>query len=107
MLETVVMLDAGYGSRDPWLAWVRRSDKHRLITVSSDTTWWCEKLHKELAGTRIVTGFPQRPESLQRDRILHIRTALDHWQVVTTALPVTLRMLRVPRLAPDTVATAP
>jgi hypothetical protein len=107
LLDTVVMLDAGYGSRDPFLAWVRRSDKHRLITVSSDTTWWCHELHKQLPGTRTIAGFPERPESMQHERIVHIRTTLDHWQVVTTALPATLAMLRVPRLAAPTLAVAP
>src|SRR5689334_20454204 len=27
ILDTVVMLDAGYGDREPWLAWMKKSDK--------------------------------------------------------------------------------
>lgn len=99
-LATVVLLDAGYGARTPYLAWVRRSTDHRLITVSSETEWWCRVLHHHLPSTHTVRGVPARPEALRGDRIIHVRTELDHWGVVTRALGATLRMLRVPELAP-------
>lgn len=99
-LATLVLLDAGYGTRMTYLKWVRRSTDHRLITVSSDTQWWCQQLHRQLPSTRNVDGMPARPEALQTQRIVHIRTSLDHWQVVTRALPTTLRMLRAERIAP-------
>lgn len=106
-LDTIVMLDSGYGAHEQWVDWAKQPG-HRLITVSSDTEWWFKKLHKDLP-THSIVGFPSRPESLQRVRLLHIKTTLDHWQVVTTALPATLRMLRVPRLVtpPDKLAATP
>lgn len=98
-LATVVLLDAGYGERTPYLEWVRRSTDHRLITVSSDTEWWCRVLHHHLPSTRTVAGVPARPEALRGQRIVHVRTQLDHWGVVTRALGATLRMLQVPPVA--------
>jgi hypothetical protein len=101
MLSTVVLLDAGYGARPAYLSWLRKAPAHRLITVSSDTVWWGNMLHAHLPATRTIAGIPKQPETLQRDRAIHVRTNLDHWQVVTKALPATLRMLRAPQLGDE------
>jgi len=101
-LGTLVLLDAGYGPRIPYLEWIRSSPTRRLITVASDTLAWTTVLHRYLPSTRTVDGFapwgPTQLAALQAERILHIRTDLDHWQVVTVALPAMLRILRAPPL---------
>ena len=101
-LGTVVLLDAGYGFKAPYLDWIRSAAHRRLITVASDTLAWTTALHRFLPSTHTVDGFapwePTELAMLQAQRILHIRTDLDHWQVVTVALPATLRLLRAPPL---------
>jgi hypothetical protein len=99
-LDTTILLDAGYGSRQPYVEWFRRAPHHRLITVSSSlTAWWSMVLARHL-GAKTVVGFPERPEAVGSARAVHVRTDLDHWQVVTTALPAALQMLQASPLAP-------
>jgi hypothetical protein len=100
-LDTVVMLDAGYGEREPYVTWIRgdAEQRRRLITISSETAWWGGVLHGSLPGSRsVATALPRLSAEelgrLARERVVHLRDpALDHWQTVTTALPVALRLL--------------
>jgi hypothetical protein len=103
-LDTVVMLDAGYGPHEPFIDWGRKGGNHRLISVSTMTTWWGNAVHRAL-GSRTIDDFatlgPKQLESLGRERLIHFHApGLDHWQVVTCGLSATLRMLRASKLAP-------
>jgi hypothetical protein len=100
ILDTVVLFDAAYGEIDEYKNWIQASDKHRLIDVGDDTRKWTEELHKGLADTVVLDGFPppdkEVPKELRRARILYIRSNVGHLPLVTggIALPTTLRMLR-------------
>jgi hypothetical protein len=99
-LDTVVLLDAGYGEKQPYGEWMRKAASHRLITISSATYWWSRGLAKQFVpGMTQIEGFakldnPRLVAMLSRERAVHVETSLDHWQVVTTALPKALAMLR-------------
>jgi hypothetical protein len=100
-LDTAVLLDAGYGARTPYVEWLKKSASHQLITISAETTWWSQELSKMVAVEE-VDGFgklgPRSLDRLGHERAVFIKTDLDHWQVVTTTLPATLRMLRATKL---------
>ncbi|MEO8699039.1 MAG: hypothetical protein ABI867_03315 [Kofleriaceae bacterium] len=103
-LDMVVMLDAGYGPHEPFIEWARKERNHRLISLSTMTTYWGNAVHRAL-GSRVIDDFstlgPRTLESLSRERLVHVHApGLDHWQVVTVGLNVTLQMLRAVKLAP-------
>jgi hypothetical protein len=100
ILDTVVLFDAAYGELDSYKTWILASDKHRLIDVGDNTRKWTEELHKDLAESVVLEGFPPAdqvvPRALRRARIIYIRSNVGHFPLVTggIALPLTLRMLR-------------
>lgn len=110
ILDTVVLFDAAYGEIDQYKAWIQASEKHRLIDVGDDTRKWTEQLHKGLADTVVLDGFPPPdkpvPRELKRARILYIRSNVGHFPLVTggIALPTTLRMLRGKQLLDEPLA---
>lgn len=104
ILDTVVLFDAAYGELDSYKQWILASDKHRLIYVGDNTRKWTEELHKDLAESVVLDGFPPAdrpvPRELRRARIIYIRSNVGHFPLVTggVALPLTLRMLRAKKL---------
>lgn len=99
-LDTVVMLDAGYGDMLPYAAWVNGAKTRRLISVGDDTIGWTTALHRRLPGTVTLDTFakladPAVRARLQHARLLHIKSDLGHMRVVTAAiaLPTLLRLL--------------
>jgi hypothetical protein len=97
-LDTVVMLDAQYLEYG-LLPWLRASTQRRLINIVYETTRFSDYLHRRLPSTTRVEGLP--PAGLPDGRILHVRTDVGHWELVTdgVALPLALRALGVPRVA--------
>jgi hypothetical protein len=104
MLDTVVLLDAVYSEVDAFKAWILGDDKRRLINVSDGTRKLAEQLHADLPDTVVLDSFPTLqqgiPKSAARARILHIKSSLGHFPLVTggIALPMVLRTLRAKRL---------
>lgn len=107
-LDTVVLLDAGYGEMAPFRDWIRARQDHRLISVGDDTIRWTTALHRWLPSTRKIEAFSELADrtlldQLQHERVVHIRSNLGHMRVVTggIALPILLRMLQATPLAID------
>lgn len=96
-LDTVVLLDALYTDYG-LLGWLRASRQRRLVNIAYETGRFSDYLHRRLPSTRRVDGLP--PEGLPDARILYVRTAAGHWELVTdgVALPLALRAIGVPRL---------
>lgn len=97
-LDTVVMLDALYVEYG-LLPWLRSSTQRRLINIVYETTRPSNFLHRRLRDSRRVDGLP--PAGLPDARILHVRTDVGHWELVTdgVALPLALRAIALPRVA--------
>ncbi len=104
-LDTMVLLDAGYGS----LWWVRRwilgKPHRRLINVGDDTRMFTDRLHRYLPGTMALQGWdafsdPAQVERLAHERIIYVRTTIGHHDIASgaLALPSVLRILGAPRL---------
>jgi hypothetical protein len=104
-LDTMVLLDAGYGQ----LWWVRQwllgKPHRRLINVGDDTRVFTDRLHRSLPGTLTLQGFgafadPAQVERLARERIVYVRTTIGHHDIASgaLALPAVLRILGAPRL---------
>ncbi|HEY6175550.1 MAG TPA: hypothetical protein VIX73_13925, partial [Kofleriaceae bacterium] len=100
-LDTVVLLDALYVEYG-LLPWLRASDQRRLVNIVYETGRSSNYLHYRLPSTRRVDGLPA--DGLPAARILYVRTAVGHWELVTggVALPLALRAIDVP-----TVPSAP
>lgn len=112
-LDTVALVDGAYGELVRYRAWLLRSGRRRLIDVGGDTRWRTDPFHRSLPGTYVVEGFPAPeegalPEGAERARVLYIRAARDHMDLVTdgVALPMILRALRAP-LVDDGPRSAP
>ena len=104
-LDTVALLDGGYGFKTPYIEWFRCASTHRFLTVSSDAVVVhgpraLDPLH-EIDG--LAKLGPHVVQMLGRERAVHVKTKLDHWGVVTTALVPTLQMLDAVRLPPPTL----
>jgi hypothetical protein len=97
-LDTIVMLDALYVEYG-LLPWLRASRQHRLINIVYETSRFSDFLHRRLPSTHRVDGLP--PDGLPDARILHVRTDVGHWELVTdgVALPLALRAIGIPRVA--------
>jgi hypothetical protein len=96
-LDTVVLLDALYTDYG-LLGWLRASRQHRLINIAYETGRFSDYLHRRLPSTRRVDRLP--PDGLPDARIVYVRTAAGHWELVTdgVALPLALRAIGVPQL---------
>jgi hypothetical protein len=104
-LDTLVLLDAGYGH----LWWVRRwilgKPHRRLITIGDDTLVFTDRLHRYLPGTVRVQGFDSFADQAQvarlaRERIVYVRTRIGHYDIASgaLALPSVLRILGAPAI---------
>ena len=105
-LDTLVLLDAGYGH----LWWVRswildKKPQRRLINVGDDALYWTDRLHRYLPRTTTVQGFGAFSDRAQvtrlaRERIVHVRARIGHYRIASgaLALPSVLRILGAPSI---------
>jgi hypothetical protein len=107
-LDTIVLLDAVY-DLDPFRAWIRASQRRRLIDIGADTVRFTDELHRTLPSTYVVDALPPPeagalPPEAAAARIVYVRSQVGHMPLVTggVALPMVLRATSV-----DQVATAP
>jgi hypothetical protein len=106
-LDTMVLLDAGYGQLGWVRSWVLGKPHRRLINVGDDTRMFTDRLHRYLPGTLALQGWggfsdPTQVERLARERIIYVRTTIGHHDIASgaLALPSVLRILGAPRLDP-------
>lgn len=100
-LDTLALLDAGYGSLGWVRTWARGKPHRRLVTVGdTDTIGFTDRLHRYLPGTVTLQGFDAfadaaRVARLARDRFVYIRSRIGHYRVASSAvaLPSVLRIL--------------
>lgn len=110
LIDTVVLLDAAYDELDTFKHWILGNSKRRLINVSDGTRRNADALHAELPDTVVLDRFPTLEEGVPREaaraRILHIKSNLGHFPLVTNgvALPMVLRTLRAKRLIREPLA---
>jgi hypothetical protein len=105
LLDQLVMVDANYGDDDLILAWLRASQRHRLIFVGEDTLLATEAIADKLPDTVIVDRFPPTydtwPAAARTARSVYIRAQYLHMPLVHEGivLPSLLRLLPVELLA--------
>jgi hypothetical protein len=101
-IDTVVLVDAFFGTDDTVRTWLDADPGHRLIDVAADTRRWTDALHAELPETLLFERFPPAKAGVLRGardaRVVYVRSQYDHMSLVTrgTVLPMLLRALRVP-----------
>lgn len=105
LLDQLVMVDANYGDDDLIIAWLRASQRHRLIFVGEDTLLATEAIVDKLPDTVTVDRFPPTydtwPPAARTARSVYIRAQFSHMPLVTEGivLPSLLRLLPVELLA--------
>jgi hypothetical protein len=107
-LDTLVLLDAGYG----YLWWVRKwllgKPQRRLIDIGDDAIVFTDQLHRYLLpGSTTLQGFGAFSDQAQvarlaRARIIYIRSTIGHYNLASgaLALPSVLRILGAPAIDP-------
>jgi hypothetical protein len=112
-LDTLVMLDAGYGHLGWVRSWVLGKPHRRLINVGDDALFFTDRLHYYLRKTVRLQGFrafsdPAQVARLSGERIVYVRTRIGHYNIASgaLALPSVLRILGAPSVgaAPDPAA---
>ncbi|HWO25281.1 MAG TPA: hypothetical protein VNO30_41360 [Kofleriaceae bacterium] len=113
-LDTLVMLDAGYGHLGWVRSWVLGKPHRRLIDIGDDALLFTDRLHYFLPKTVRLQGFgafsdPAQLARLSGERIVYVRTRIGHYNIASgaLALPSVLRILGAPSIdaAADPAAT--
>jgi len=109
-LDTMVMLDAGYGPLWWVRSWIIGKPDRRLIDIGDDAIYFTDRLHRYyLPRSATLQGFnafanPAEVARLTRERIVYIRSSIGHYNIASgaVALPSVLRILGAPSI--DAVA---
>ena len=99
-LDTLALLDAGYGPLYWVRTWILGKPSRRLINIGDDTQMFTDYLHRFLPSTVTLQGFDQfadraAVERLSRERIVYVRSTIGHYPIAhgALALPAVLRIL--------------
>ena len=111
-LDTMVMLDAGYGPLWWVRSWVLGKPDRRLIDIGDDAIYFTDRLHRYwLPRSVTLQGFGAfanraQVERLSRERIVYVRSTIGHYVIASgaVALPAVLSILGAPSI--DAVAPA-
>lgn len=112
-LDTMVMLDAGYGPLWWVRTWVLGRPDRRLIDIGDDAIVFTDQLHRYLLPRgATLQGFgafrePAQVARLARERIVYVRSTIGHYVIASgaVALPAVLSILGAPSI--DALAPAP
>ena len=105
-LDTMVLLDAGYGPLWWVRSWILGKKDRRLIDVGDDAIFFTDQLHRYLLrGSATVQGFGAFADRAQvarlaRERIVYVRSRIGHYNIASgvVALPSVLHILGAPGL---------
>jgi len=105
-LDTLVMLDAGYGSLWWVRSWLLGKPQRRLIDIGDDAIFSTDQLHRYLLPSSVTLqgfgAFDDRAQvaRLARERIVYIRSQIGHYNIASgaLALPAVLRILGAPAI---------
>jgi hypothetical protein len=105
-IDTVALLDAGYGPLDAYGTWLDARPDRRLIDVGDLTREWTDPFHATLPTTYTIERFPS-PEQGELAakalvaRVVYVRSKMGHMPLVTRgiAIPMVLRALAIPMVA--------
>src|SRR5690606_14256280 len=101
LVDTFVLVDAIYGDKPEFVAWLERDPDRRLIDAAQQTRPWTDALHATLADTLVFERFPRGRKARLRGardaRVVYVRSQIEHMELVTggEALPTLLRALRL------------
>jgi len=105
-IDTLALLDAGYGPLDAYATWLDARADRRLIDVGDLTREWTDPFHAELPATYVIDRFPppERGElaaKAQDAQVVYVRSKMGHMSLVTRgiAIPMVLRVLDIPMVA--------
>ena len=107
LLDQMVMIDAMYGDEDLIIAWLKASQRHRLIMVGEDTILGTESVAEKLPDIvtidRVPPTYDTWPAETRTARIVYVRAQFMHMPLVTEGivLPGLLRLLPVELLADE------
>ncbi|HWU88412.1 MAG TPA: hypothetical protein VN253_14095, partial [Kofleriaceae bacterium] len=113
-LDTLVLLDAGYGPLYWVRSWVLGNPNRRLIDIGDDTMMFTDYLHRFLPSTFRLQGwdrFADRRlvERLSHERIVYVRSTIGHYPIAhgALALPAVIRILGGRAIEPGPVLAGP
>jgi hypothetical protein len=117
-LDTMVLLDAGYGPLWWVRSWILGKPDRRLIDIGDDALFFTDQLHRYLlprSKSTTVQGFRAFADRAQvarlaRERIVYVRSTIGHYNIASgaVALPAVLRILGAPSIdEPPPPAPAP
>lgn len=101
LVDTFVLVDAIYGDKPEFVAWLEGDPDRRLIDAAQQTRPWTDALHATLADTLVFERFPRGRKARLRGargaRVVYVRSQIEHMDLVTggEALPTLLRALRL------------
>jgi hypothetical protein len=105
-LDTLVLLDAGYGPLWWVRSWILGKPQRRLIDIGDDAIFFTDQLHRYLLPrSATVQGFGAFDDRAQvarlaRERIVYVRSTIGHYNIASgaRALPSVLRILGAPAI---------
>lgn len=99
-LDTMALLDAGYGSLWWVRNWVLEKPQHRLIDIGDDAIMFTDQLHRYLLRSVTLQGFGAFADQAQvarltRERVVYVRSTIGHYNIASgaLALPAVLHIL--------------
>jgi hypothetical protein len=105
-IDTLALLDAGYGPLDAYGTWVDERPDRRLIDVGDLTREWTDPFHATLPATFTIERVPppERGELAAKAldaQVVYVRSKMGHMPLVTRgiAIPMVLRALEIPMVA--------
>lgn len=105
-IDTVALLDAGYGPLDAYATWLDARPDRRLIDVGDLTREWTDPFHATLPDSLVIDRFPSPDHGELAAKaidaqVVYVRSKMGHMPLVTRgiAIPMVLRALDVPMVA--------
>jgi hypothetical protein len=95
-IDTLILVDALYGSFPELRSWLLSSTEHRLIDFGELTAQWTDELHATLPETRVLDQVPGSTAAWQQAtagaQIVYLRSRVGHMELVTggKVLPMVL-----------------
>jgi hypothetical protein len=112
-LDTIALIDAGYGDLTAYSNWLSRRPDRRLLDVGDLMKERTDAFHERLPQTVVIERFPPAhsgslPEPAREAQVVYVRSTMGHMELVTSgiAIPMILRALSAP-LVSDAERTAP
>ena len=107
LVDQIVLIDGMYGNEDTLEAWLKASQRHRLITIGEDTLAGNEQLLRDMPDMFVMDRVPPTydtwPAEAKTARTVYVRAQYYHMPLILDGivLPSVLRLLPVELLGDE------